>query len=94
MKKICDLKGRDKKLHTSGDVVLLADSNWEAEIVEKPRGKEPTTVMCNVHGFYTEMGSVYAHDIIEVRNPDGSWERIEHTPKQLKCKQQVSAMGF
>jgi len=92
MKKVCELKGRDKKAKTAGDLVRLAGTLWEAEVVEKPRGKEPTTVMCDVYGMYHEMGSVYAHDIVAVKDADGNWEKIEHTPKQLKCKQMNEAL--
>lgn len=78
MKKICDLK--------KGDRVLLADSHWEADVVERPRGKQPTTVFCNVFGLYTEMGSVYAHDVIAVKDEKGMWEQIELMEKQIACK--------
>jgi CO dehydrogenase/acetyl-CoA synthase beta subunit len=45
----------------------------------------------NVEGFETEAGSVYSHDI-EFVQVDGKWERVEHTPAQIKLKEQVRAM--
>ena len=40
-------------------------------------------------GLYDEMGSVYSHDIVFVE-VDGAWIQVEHTPKQLKLKEEVA----
>ena len=42
-------------------------------------------------GLFDEMGSVYSHDIVEVK-VDGVWIPIEHTDKQKKLKQQVTSI--
>jgi hypothetical protein len=68
---------------------------WEAVVMEKPRGKNPTTVFLEVHGWEKDLGSVYAHQIIGWHDePTGFFEPIEHTPKQLELKEQVKEMGF
>lgn len=65
---------------------------WEGEMVDNMKGN---TRMVNVHGFETEAGSVYSHDIMAVWHEDGLyWEEVEHTPAQLKLKQQIKDMGF
>ena len=44
-------------------------------------------------GFFDEMGSVYAHDIILVEQ-NSNWVEVTHTEKQLKLKQSVSSFGW
>ena len=44
-------------------------------------------------GFFDEMGSVYAHDIIEVYI-GGGWVSVEHTEKQLKLKKELATIGW
>ena len=39
-------------------------------------------------GLFDEMGSVYAHDIIEAKIDD-AWIPVTHTEAQLKLKQQM-----
>lgn len=43
-------------------------------------------------GLFDEMGSVYAHDIVEYQDEDGFWHTVEHTEAQLKLKQQVKEL--
>ena len=61
-------------------------------------------------GFFDEMGSVYAHDIISVLVPgliledknsgksvaveEPKWVDVEHTEKQLKLKKSLANMGW
>jgi hypothetical protein len=64
-------------------------NGWEAEIADNMKGN---TRMAKVFGDYTEIGSVYSHDIMYafVTAPlmDGPTQiRIKHTPAQLKCRQ-------
>ena len=40
-------------------------------------------------GLFDEMGSVYSHDIVSAE-VDGEWKEIEHTPAQLKLKEDVA----
>jgi len=42
-------------------------------------------------GLFDEMGSVYAHDIIEAKIDD-AWIPVTHTEAQLKLKQQVKEL--
>ena len=58
-------------------------NGWDAELTRKPGA---TTAEAKVFGHYTEIGSVYCHDIMVVWN-DGVGYAIEHTPAQLRCRQ-------
>lgn len=72
---------------TKGMRVKLTNG-WEAKIEDNQ--KRGRTRMATVYGFCTEMGSVYTHDIIAVRNSDsGIWETVEHTPQQKKLRSDV-----
>ena len=44
-------------------------------------------------GFFDEMGSVYAHDIILVEM-NSNWVEVTHTETQLKLKQTLSSIGW
>ena len=44
-------------------------------------------------GFFDEMGSVYAHDIILVEQ-NSNWVEVTHTEKQLKLKKSLATMGW
>ena len=66
---------------------------WEADVVAKPRGKQPTVVFLKVYGFGTDMGDTYAHNIMAVKR-DGAWVPITLEPKQLEMKAMVEAMGM
>lgn len=58
---------------------------WYATIMDNKKGD---TRLAEVEGDYTEIGSVYSHDIVTAF-VDNNWIRIEHTPKQLQLKQRV-----
>jgi hypothetical protein len=58
---------------------------WYATMYDNAKGN---TRMANVEGFYTEIGSVYSHDIVGVLVND-KWEKVDHTPAQLKLKAMV-----
>jgi len=72
-----------------GTRVRLANG-WYATLVDNARGN---TRMANVEGYVTEIGSVYAHDIVEANIAD-AWVSISHTPQQHKMKQAVRTWGF
>ena len=58
---------------------------WDAIVMAKPRGKDPTIVFLEVHGWENDLGDTYAHKIIGWFNTEsGTWEPIEHTAKQKK----------
>jgi hypothetical protein len=65
---------------------------WSATMEDNRKGN---TRMATVEGLYTEMGSVYAHDIVRVLNPETKqWEGVEYTPAQEKLRLTVRSMGF
>jgi len=47
-----------------------------------------TTRFVEVEGIFTEIGSVYSHDIVAVQTPTG-WKDVVHTDKELKWKQVI-----
>ena len=64
-----------------GTMVKLRNG-WKAKLEDNKKGN---TRVATVYGFETEIGSVYAHDIMTAKI-DGKTVAIEHTPAQLKCK--------
>lgn len=69
----------------SGTKVKLSNG-WSATIKDNMRGN---TRLAEVEGLYTEIGSVYSHDIVRAYNGT-EWVNVEHTPAQLKLKQTIS----
>lgn len=61
---------------------------WEADIADNAKGN---TRMCKVYGHYTEIGSVYSHDIVEALI-DGQWIPVEHTPAQMNLRSDVGRL--
>jgi len=57
-------------------------NDWEGTMMDNKRGN---IRFAEVEGYYTEMGSVYAHDIVAVL-VEGKWVSVEHTEVQLECK--------
>ena len=71
---------------------ILLSQGWEGTMKDNLRGK---IRMVEVEGIYTEIGSVYAHDIVGVLDvANAQWVKIEHTPAQLKLKQQLANSGW
>ncbi len=66
-------------------------NGWQADVADNARGN---IRMCKVYGFETEIGSVYAHDIMYVELGDGCLLPIAHTRAQLKLRQSLYAMGM
>jgi hypothetical protein len=67
--------------------------SWEAEVMAKPRGKNPTVVFLKVFGWEEDLGDTYAHKIIAWMNPEsGTWEPIEYTDKQREMEKLDAAM--
>jgi len=70
-----------------GDV-FLQTNGWYGEMVDNMRGN---IRVANIHGIYTEMGSIYVWDIsLVVKN--GKQYGIELTTKQRKDKSRVNIM--
>jgi hypothetical protein len=63
---------------------------WKGTIKDNRKGN---TRLAEVEGFFTEIGSVYSHDIVSAI-VDGQWVQVEHTPAQLKLKKQLTSMGL
>ena len=81
----------------NGDHVLLAygdTSPWQADIADNARGD---TRLCKVYGWYTELGSVYSHDIravqVTLESGEAVWYPITHTPAQKSLRVRVAAEG-
>jgi len=68
-----------------GNYVKLRNG-WRARIWDNKKGN---IRMAEVFGIYTEIGSVYAHDIVSTTDADGNTVLIEHTPQQIKLRQTV-----
>ena len=65
-------------------------NGWEAEIADNMKGNSR---LATVYGEFTETGSVYAHDIVQVQIAD-QWFPVEHTPAQIKLRDQLKRIGF
>jgi hypothetical protein len=82
------LTNRRKKMLTNqikkGTRVQMRNG-WYGTMADNMRGN---TRMVEVEGIYTETGSVYSHDIVQVEVGD-AWQQVEHTPAQLKLMQMV-----
>lgn len=70
-----------------GDKVILKNG-WKATIEDNLKGN---IRLATVEGLVTEMGSIYVWDIAHKID---TGERIDLTPKQLKSKGMVNALGF
>lgn len=64
-------------------------NGWYATMEDNRKGD---TRLATVEGIYTEMGSVYAWDIVAVQGESGEWEPVEHTEKQLAARKRVQAL--
>lgn len=60
-------------------------NGWFATLADNKRGN---IRLAEVEGFYTEIGSVYAHDIT-LALVENEWLSIEHTKEQLKLRDRV-----
>lgn len=62
---------------------------WEAVLQERPN--LDGTVIAEVEGFETEIGSIYNHDIIAVLR-DGCWDPVNHTEAEIDLREQVKLL--
>ncbi len=73
-------------------VRVKLQNGWEGTVMDNKKGN---TRMVEVEGHYTEIGSVYAHDIKLWKNTEtGLWEQVEHTADQVKLKERLKSMGW
>jgi hypothetical protein len=78
-----------------GDRVQLANG-WVADMMDNKKGN---IRLAKVYGLYTEIGSVYAHDIVSYQKPAPNEDGmvlvpIEHTASQLQLRKTVEVFGF
>ena len=67
-------------------------NGWNGTMYDNLRGN---TRMAEIEGHYTEIGSVYSHDIIRAQVlPDAQWDTIEHTPAQIKLRSKIERLGL
>ena len=48
-------------------------NGWKARIEDNKKGNSR---LATVFGYCTEMGSIYAHDIIEYQDENGDWHPV------------------
>ena len=90
---IKEIKKGDKILHSHlGSKPPVSGIVMESPIIG--RGVR-STLLVDVKGsevgMFDEIGSVYSHDIVEVK-VDDAWIPVTHTEAQLKLKQQVKEL--
>lgn len=73
----------------SGTRVQLRNG-WRADIMDNKRGN---IRLAKVYGYYEEIGSIYAHDIIAYYDTQlEDWQPVAYTPAQLKLRENVESM--
>lgn len=70
-----------------GDRILQVNG-WFGTMYDNKNGN---IRMAEVEGLYTEIGSIYAYDIIAAQKDD-VWRPIEHTAKQKKAHETNNAL--
>ena len=65
---------------------ILQENGWFGTMMDNMKGN---TRMAEVEGLYTEIGSVYSHDIVAAQK-DGKWRHIEYTDAQNKLRKTVN----
>ena len=63
-------------------------NGWCGTMKDNMKGQ---TRLVEVEGHYTEIGSVYAHDIAYVL-VNGRWHGVDYTPKQVKLMEFMDEM--
>ena len=58
---------------------VMLRNGWKAELVDNMRGN---TRLAKVYGDYTEVGSIYAHNIVKYKIGDSWYDDIVHTKSQ------------
>lgn len=64
-------------------------NGWYGTMSDNAKGN---TRVVLVEGLYTEMGSVYSHDIMRASKDGVTWEQVEHTPAQNKVQQMADVL--
>ena len=79
-----------KFISEKDDLIILEVDSKKATLEDNAKGN---TRLATVYGTFTEMGSIYSHDIA-FAIIEGKAVPIELTEKQKQLKQQVKAIGF
>ena len=58
-------------------------NGWYGTLKDNKKGN---TRIAEIEGDYTEIGSVYSHDIMRYQDSNGNWNPVEHTDKQKHCR--------
>ena len=72
-----------------GDFILQVNG-WYGEILDNMKGN---TRVANIHGYFTEAGSIYVWDITNIVK-DGKLYNLKLTDKQVKDKIMVESISF
>lgn len=73
-------------------MLLQLRNGWGATMMDNKKGNSR---LAEVRGTYTEMGSVYAWDIMRASSNGGlNWHNVELTEAQVKQMTMVKRMGF
>ncbi len=67
---------------------ILQSNGWFGTMYDNKNGN---IRMAEVEGLYTEIGSIYAHDIVAAQK-DEVWRHIEYTDKQNKLRETVNTL--
>jgi len=65
-----------------GRYIKLANG-WNARLWDNKRGN---VRMAEVFGLSRDVGSIYSHNIMQYLDENGTWQDVEHTPAQEKCR--------
>ena len=72
-----------------GDFILQVNG-WYGEMLDNMKGN---TRVANIHGYFTEAGSIYVWDITNIVK-DGKLYNLKLTDKQVKDKIMVESISF
>ena len=81
------IKSNDLK---KGDLIKMKGTDWYGQIIDNGRGN---IRYANIHGFCSEMGSIYAWDIWTVCK-DAKFYYVELTDKQQSDQKKCADLGF
>lgn len=63
-------------------------NGWAAELFDNRKGN---TRLAKVFGDYTEIGSIYSHDIM-LATVRGHEVKVDHTPSQIKLRDMLKGL--
>lgn len=69
-------------------MLVRLNNGWEARVEDNRKGATRTAT---VFGYYTEMGSIYAHDIAAVE-VNGRWVDVQRTKKEIATKNTIASL--